>query len=801
MAKLEDIITKVTKVIPTNEHLVVMGFKAACQQPEQPFCIATLPAPPSYEQWIPGGRTVGTQLCSVGNCYAGIGSASSWEVRQHIVSLDFSQAMEELKTAYPPATYSIFTSLSAALDSIWNDIVVSQNDFTDIPKTTIIKGEGNDITVSTEQLGSRQYFFRLMNDMYNDRTVGDDPYNVNLNTAKEYTDLGGVSGCPSTAGSICAPASYNKTTTFPAVSVTFYIVPKSTDFDFTLEDKNKEGMADTTDVDKNEPSPETEDQTDYIEDPETGNNPIEANDYGSSVGGADGGGKGVEVLPPNEFDYVYIPNTVPITTLDAVVVGSGILAGHVEGSGLSYTNVWVKEIVQSIKGSDTMTFTEHTKYHEAGIFNIGDNVLGLIYGETRFKGWIKSKQRVVNENEQYIEYQAVGAKGWLQTLPFSAHYVAKNKSIQWIFNDIAQYLPKAIVLDRIGVNLLPTVVIPEFTVDSATFGYALDAIMDYAREYGWYVDISKILHVYALDTLTNVQLSMPTEGAALSSTHKIISKNLNVDVSDRRTRCILRGDYPITEYLETRPVSWDVYHWSGGGTSITQVRGGVINLGKRITAALITNSAVPVYVYKTASNGSKVPLTVTYVDCNTGEIHVSGDIAQPDSVMVRYCIKDEMNPIKYDTGWKGTAYTAHGVQQVLVQSDTRFKKIIIPEGIIRDDTGYFSAYANLLLDPLKDWTIGGSILVDGLNLDIQIGNSVEILNSGCAELASTKMAVFQITWDFEAHTTSINLSNDYYLGTAIPDPINDQNYDERKQIEQIVLTRGKQQDFPWIFNT
>lgn len=801
MAYLSDIVTKVTKTIPTVEHLIVTGFKKACTQPEDPFCIATLPTPASYEQYIPNGRTVGVQLCSDGNCYAGSGSASSWTIRQHVVSLDFSQAMEELKAAYPPATYSIFTTLAAALDSIWQDIVVSQNDFTDIPNTTIIKGEGNEITVSTEQLSSRQYFFRLMNDMYNDRTVGEDPYNVNLNTSKDYADIGPDGGCGSTSGSICAPASYNKTTQFPAVNVTFYIVPKSTDWDFTLTDKAKEGMDDESNVDKDEPEPDTEQFTDEITDPGEGNNPIEASDYGSSIGGSDGGGKGVEILPPNEFDYVYIPNTVPITTIDSVVVGTGIIAGHVEGSGLSHTNVWVKEITQSLKSSDTMTFIEHAKYHEAGIFNIGDNVLGLIYGETRFKGWVKSKQRVVNENEQYIEYQAVGAKGWLQTLPFSAHYVAKNKSVQWIFNDISQYLPKALVLDRLGVSLLPTTVIPEFTVDSATFGYALDAIMDYAREYGWYVDVNKILHIYALDTLTNVQLSMPTEGAALTSSHKIISKNLNVDVSDRRTRCILRGDYPITEYLETRPVSWDVYHWSGGGTSITQVRGGTLTLGKRIAAALITNSAVPVYVYKVASNGNKIPLTVTYVDCNTGEIHISGDIAQPDSVMVRYCVKDELNPIKYDTGWKGTAYTDHNVQQVLVQSDTRFKKIIIPEGVIRDDTIYFQNYANLLLDPLKDWTIGGSILVDGLNLDIQIGNSVEILNSGCAELSTTKMAVFQITWDFEAHTTSINLSNDYYLGTAIPDPINDQNYDERKQIEQIVLTRGKQQDFPWIFNT
>lgn len=792
MAYLSDAIIKVTKTIPTSEHMIVMGFKKACTGNEDPFCQAYLLTPPSYEQYIPNGKTVGTRLCGIGNCYAN-GNASIWQVEQHIVSLDFTQAMTELKAAYPPATYSIFTTLSAALDSIWKDIAVSQNDFTDIPNTTIIKGEGNEITVSTEQLSSRQYFFRLMADMYNDRTVGSDPYNINLNNAKEYADQGEIVGCHSTKDFECAPASYNKTTTFPPVTVTYYIVPKSMDVDFTLTDKNKEELNNVSDIDKNEPTPETEQLTDEITDPETGNNPITANNYGSSSGGKD-----AEVLPPNEFDYIYIPNTVPIDTIDSVVVGSGVIAGHSEDSGLSHTNVWVREITQSLKSSDTMTFIEYAKYHEAGIFNVGDNVLGLIYGETRFKGWIRSKQRIINENEQYIQYDAVGAKGWLQTLPFSAHYKVKGKSIQWIFNDISQYLPKAIVLDRVGLSLLPTTVLPEFTVDSATFGYALDAIMDYARKFGWYVDVNKILHVYSLDSLTNVQLSMPTEGAALSSTHKIISKNLNVDVSDRRTRCILRGDYPITEIVESRDVEWisNVTHISSTITQTTTY--GIINLGKRILSNLITNTAIPVYVYIYDLNNNKRAYNISYVNCNTGEIRITGGISQRPSVYVRYCYKDEMNPIKYDTGWQGTAYTAYSVQQVLVQSDTRFRKIIIPEGVIRDDTIYFANYANLLLESLKDWKIGGSVLVDGLNLDIIIGTSVEILNSGCAELASTKMTVFQITWDFEAYTTSINLSNDYYLGTAIPDPINDDNYDERKLIEQVILTRGKQQDFPWV---
>jgi hypothetical protein len=356
---------------------------------------------------------------------------------------------------------------------------------------------------------------------------------------------------------------------------------------------------------------------------------------------------------------------------------------------------------------------------------------------------------------------------------------------------MSQYLPRALVNERLNLTALPTGVLPTFQIESASFGYALDAIIDYARKYQWYIDHSGILRILDMDNLPIVQLSMPTEGAALSATHRIISKNLNVDVNNCRTRCIIRGDYPIQEFDELKTVAWD--NTVGGYWGL-----GTIQLNKRIQANLITNSGIPVYVYY-LNGTTPVGVSVTFVDCNTGEVKIYAP--RRDTYYVRYCVKDELNPLKYDTGWRGTAFSAYGVQQVLIQSDTRFRKIIIPEGTIRDDTQYFSAYANNLLAPLQDWKRGGSVLVDGLAIDLYIGKSVEILNSGCAELASKYLAITSITWNFDDNTTALNLTDDYYLGTGIIDPIDDSKYDERKVIEKIVLTKKRQEDAPWIFNT
>jgi len=727
---------------------------------EQPYLVGSSTCLAVLYQWHTG--------------YPGTVWYSHWITKAYTVTYNFAAAMAQLTTMYPPSSHEIATIATGLTNSQLANSNVNYGDPTVQPKAVVVEGEGDKITITQTTLSTESYMKRIIDDMYHSRITtgqmtltGEGP---NINTSPSCT--------------------YDRTYVVPTtLLVTVYIAAKSDSLDFsTMIGGEWEGTP--VDSTKINPAEKTDDSADSLS---PGNNSVGVRDYGSSIGSS-GNGAGLQVNPLIDFDYMYIPQNVDITNTDGVVVGEGIIAGSQQGHNLDNENVYVQSITQSVKSADTMSFIEHVKYDEAGIFNINDKVFGLVAGNTRFKGWIKSKQRVISDSEQYIQYEAVGVRGWLQTIPFASTYTANLKPISWIFNDISQYLPRMLVNERLNLSVLPTSLLPTFSLESATYAYALDAVLDYASIYQWYVDCHSNLNILDLNNLPVVNLSMPIEGEYLKNhpTYKIISKNLNVDVSSSRTRCIITGDFPIREYEERVDPVYD--------NRAIPTLGATIYLHKRIQPNLISNNSIPVYVYWTdpVFTGS-FTYNLQFVDCNTGEIRISGGPLSRRPTYVRYCIKEDKNPLKYDTGWRGSAFTDYGVQQVLFQQDTRFRKITLPEGVIRDDTSLMVPYANNLLKPLEDWKVGGSITLDGLNVDCYIGKSVHILNSNCVELTTSNMAIMSVTWDFENKTTSLSLTNDYYLGTSIVDPVDDSKYDERKLVEKLILAKRKVEETPWVW--
>lgn len=732
----------------------------------------------SVGAWGAGNLLVGSKRCVTGLMawsYVGpiLGPVNTFETVNYTVEYDFSELINTLQFAHTPPDDLILSIWTPYYGGEFEKLLISYGNQGESINIPILDSEGPLVTVSSKAEFQYDYLKRIINDMYKNIITSRSIFIRQDITITEDTGCGWM--CSEDYAYYWGDI-YCRLQSVPSnLGIWLYVIDKIDIPDITVAPKEDEKIDVTTpNMEKEQIEPETED-----EEPDSGLNEYNVRDYSYT------NEEGMQVLPPNEFDYIYIPESIDLTNIDSVVVGVGIVAGHIEGAGLTHTNIYVKEINNSFQNIDTMSFVEYSKYDETGIFDIGDKVFGLIYGETRFLGWIKSKNRSISENEQYIEYQAVGAKGWLQTLPFSVQYKAKDKSIQWLFNDISSKIPRSIVNYVSGISLLPTSIIPEIRADAASFGYSLDLIIDYARKYGFYLNYDKTLTVYDLKNLSIIDLDMPLEGEYLKEhpEYKILSKNLSVDVSNCRTRCILRGDYPIREYDEIRSVSWE--------NNI-----GIINLNKIIQSNLISNTSIPIYVYNKVGENI-TPYNIIYVDCNTGIIKITGQVQ--NNLHIRYCVK-ELESLKYDSGWQGTAYDDYKIQQVLIKNDIRFRKIILPEGIIRNDTGLMPSYAKNLLDPLKDWKIGGTVILDGLILNITIGKAVRINNSGCSELNNVSLAVMQITWDFENNTTQLSLSNDYYLGSSIPDPINDEKYDERKLIEQVTLTKGKQQDFPWVFN-
>lgn len=694
------------------------------------------------------------------------------------VQLDLSSVIADLNAGPTPYySHSIYKTkiTDAGGNTLFDTGKYYKDDNIDTPNVNNLENETPYVGEGTPEQINARLLTRLISDMFKDKSAGRILSVANNET--DETNQAVVCG----NGSYPYAASCNMKPVSSTVTIDIYLIPNTLDLPEDISIPEEKGPIDDTGV-----TPETEKITDNIT-PEEGLNEDDIRDNGGITTQDSGGG--IDVKTPTGFDTIYIPESVDVDNLPGVVIGVDIIAGSESGYGLTHTNVFIKSITQSMNTADSMIFVEQVKYDETGIFNIGDKVFGLVYGTTRFRGWIKSKQRIINESDQYIQYEASGIRGWLNTLPFATQYKVTENTIQQIATSITAKLPRAIINERLNLTSLPTTIIPKFEIESASFGYALDAILDYARKYQYYIDHTGTFRILDLENLTVVNLSMPTEGDKLSEhpEYTILSKDLSVDVSNCRTRIILRGDYPIQEHNDHVSASWEYTKGSVIGT---------ISLGKKILPSLLSNNSMPVYIYTVLSGNVKSYWNLVSVDCDTGEIKFTG----PSGfyMYIRYCTKDELNPIKYDSGWKGTAYTDYKIQQVITQQDSRFKKIILPEGAVRDDSSYLESYANSILESQKDWKIGGSIVLNGLNVNTYIGTAVKILNSNSVELLTAEMAVMQVTWDFENMTTSLSVTNDYYVGTAIPDQFNDEKYDERKLIEKLMLASHKINQMPWV---
>ncbi len=518
-----------------------------------------------------------------------------------------------------------------------------------------------------------------------------------------------------------------------------------------------------------------------------------ANQVRQSFASGGGSSSGPDIISPEEFDYIYIPSSVPITELKGVVVGGGIIGGSVEGVGLTNTGIFIESIKQSLTDADYMTFIEVVKYDSNGSFQEGNKVFGLVYGQTKFAGYIKSKRRVINDREQYIRYEAAGVREWLYKLPFASVYKNTDKSLKDLFDVVASQIPNALVTSMDTTKMPTDVKIPEFIVEAATIGYSFDQILDYAGRIAYYIDHTKKLTVYDLENLTEVNFTIPSEGTTLSSTHKVLSKDLAVDVGNCYTRCILEGDYPYIEEVKQLPVEWTVQELGAN----TKLMSGKIKIGRAILPTLLSNENSPLQIYYIDGSGRKLYFAPGTINCNTGEIGLAPYLSfMPPQLYVQYAYRDYY-PLKYDTGWMGTAYTAFNVQNVMMRKDTRFKKIVGAGDASRDDTETMRKYAEELIAPYKDWRLGGTVTLDGLNLDVAMGKCVNFLNTSQSSWTSIKLAIFSITWNFADGTTQLELSNNYIVNTSIPDPDTADKKIERARLAKVHQLSNIEQNNPY----
>ena len=462
-----------------------------------------------------------------------------------------------------------------------------------------------------------------------------------------------------------------------------------------------------------------------------------------------------------------------------------------------------------------MVFEEYAKYDEAGVYEIGDWCYGILINagyspKTVFSGTIVSKKRILSEGQQFIKYEATGPIQRLADLGFAFQVGFEDKTIREVAELVTGWIPHAIVSYTSNISTLPNTTVPDIDWSTINYKRALDMLMDLSGHYGYYIDHLRILHFYDLKNLTAKTIVIPAEGAAISDSYNVLSKDLNKDVTQARTRCLAIGDYPEIETTEFIPViaqsavasATPPYAYMVGTNAATPEQENIWGIyivvlsHGNIQNQLLSDDEKAIEVQASYKQyqfpgiqimpGWRDPLSNPY-NFVTKDTYAGFYIkAYKDCVnafRVTYVYKSSV-PIQADTGWMGTAYSAYGVQNTMLLSDNRFKKQISHGEVIRDDSADLLQHAKQQIQPYRDWKLGGTVVLDGIQREFEIGHCVNF--SGTTEDWTAINAFIQtIVYDFVNKTTTLELTNNYYAGTGIIDPNVADKYKVIKDSEEV----------------
>ena len=124
---------------------------------------------------------------------------------------------------------------------------------------------------------------------------------------------------------------------------------------------------------------------------------------------------------------------------------------------------------------------------------------------------------------------------------------------------------------------------------------------------------------------------------------------------------------------------------------------------------------------------------------------------------VRADVIIETVPLKVEVTVPGTASS---ISKTLRIVNTSFKYDEDPENLI-NDTARMTEYANDILQKYKDIKISGSITLDTIDLDWDLDKTVNLINTDQASWSSLNAKVIGIKYDFDANTTTLEITSEY----------------------------------------
>ena len=499
------------------------------------------------------------------------------------------------------------------------------------------------------------------------------------------------------------------------------------------------------------------------------------------------------------FDSIYLTSD----DYNSLVSSGG---GIISESGI-YPNgeaLYIESIKLSITGS-TMTVVQVAKFDSTLKLSVGEKVYGYIINQDgdyqpSFAGYVYSISRRLGPNGQEIVYQCRDLKHYFTQLYTPVVYKSTDHDIKFIANDI---------LIRAGItnfyNNLPSGVKVKVNWQAEPLSMVLDYLCSVAGEYYYWIDKNGYLHIDKLNGTVH-SFRIPSEGESIGD-HKVLSFNTMQDLSFSRSKIVVVGGsgYEIHEKVATfesispyesktllstfhSANSFSDMEGKNGWVLVRAPEGGSKYSYEVYDVYLVVSVSENSEMLKTLRNGESPYVTyVLYDGANLGYkqgeesrdysarlMYISnrtivlgkwrvsynqfkgrweGDIVTnmyaKKKYKVYYAFKDATKPlvVHIDTGHPGGTYTFHMPEAQKIEGQEQ--KV--------DDTSIMKIIASKLAEYYKP-IYGGTLVLDGLHIDINLGDLISITNTNLPSSESSNLKVYEITYNIPEKTTTIQLS-------------------------------------------
>ena len=529
------------------------------------------------------------------------------------------------------------------------------------------------------------------------------------------------------------------------------------------------------------------------------------------------------------FDSVYFTTD---TYNQFVEAGGGIVAES--GIFPNGEALYIEEIRLSLSGS-SMTVVQVAKFDATPKLKVGERIYGYIINQAgdyqpSFAGYVYSMQRRLTDRGQEIIYECRDLKSYLSQFITPTYFKYRppsyggKGSIKTIKEIIDELLIKAGITNF--ENDLPEITCPPVEWIAEPLSNVLDWACNIAGNYVYFVDKNGILRIKQTTSGNFIkEIPIPSEGDYLKDhpEYKVLRFEPITDNSLSRSRIVILGDYEMGEVERTFTLtclgeksmngSFDmsaIYYETRGFATIHPYAVIVPQRGRVLMTKLLSNpnSSPTVYMWlgftrivrtqkagETEEDTKKATenlpkrvssyhrLNIPLIKTDPGETWLIADKAPLPVVVgakqdldVHYAWRSvEPISVYLDTGYSG------GVEVI---RRPEFKKITSKVGSV-DDTPLMYAYLEKLKDYFKP-NYGGSLELDGLDIDLYLLGKVSITNTALPDEECKNLYITEIRYNIPQKTTTINLTNKVFLsGVPFFDPV---LYRDRRNNEILVKT-------------